>query len=74
MNKELITVTRERVDQCVQMNADVSNGDIFLTVRRLEDLLDQQSLEQKRNGAKILNSGEMYFWLIDKRDELKRVS
>jgi hypothetical protein len=59
-----VTITKEDSPLVQYMTADITNGEIFLAARELQN-------SAARQGAKITNIGQVYHWAIEKRDMLK---
>jgi hypothetical protein len=59
-----ITINKDESPLIPVMSADITNGEIFLATRQIQD----SALVQ---GVKISNLSEMYHWAIEQRDMMK---
>ena len=54
--------TKKEVFDTIQLNHLATDGDIFKVVRQFEDI-------HASHNTQVVNKGEIYWWLKEKRDE-----
>lgn len=59
-----VTITKDDSPLTQHMSEDITNAEIFLATRELQDSAAKQDI-------KISNLSEVYHWAIEKRDLLK---
>jgi len=59
-----VTISKNNSPLTQDMGGEISNGEIFLATRKLQDSAIKQ-------GVCITNLSEVYHWAIEKRDLLK---
>jgi len=60
-------ISQEELFSFLKIQKETSNSEIFKVCRKFQDDLS------KDHDIKILNIGSIYWWIKDKRDELKKI-